>query len=566
MSQLGYAEGLYFVKVSNTVLSPDDIYGSKIKIFSDEPEYEIYPQYIDTASFNGAFTVTEYITCVYNQSLLNTQLGLPDNYITNGVYFYCYIDDDSTVDYVEKLVSPVHMTKINKEFIDMENFIRYDKVQTLTPSQKNNVRGALEVYSTQVIDTKIKDLANNDLVIKSSYITTDYYMHDICYGDGKFIIIASDDSNHNFDRIFYSVDGMEWNQADFTNELYMYDICYGDGKFVAVGKCIGTKLPVTYSTDGIVWNTIYLEPNIENEKLNAICYNDGKFVAIGTRGTTIYSTDGINWNYGNNIGKNQYSICYGDGKFVAVGSGENGSRTSAYVYSVDGITWITGTFTDKYHHRSICYGNNKFIAIGYGDTGESILYSSDGINWNKGETNNIPTENLCYAENKYVGYTINLKSGSGIVYSSNGGKTWNIANTLHNGHITDICYGNNMFIACRSDGFICFSEDGITWEDRILSQSNTNISSEVAKAVRPHLHLTAEDVGALPADSEDTLNNKITSPSTATVGQVLIVKAVDDNGKPTEWETVDKFTEADKDVIKALIKAYVDEAILGGAW
>lgn len=39
--------------------------------------------------------------------------------------------------------------------------------------------------------------------------------------------------------------------------------------------------------------------------------------------------------------------------------------------------------------------------------------------------------------------------------------------------------------------------------------------------------LTASDVGAIP------------SPSTATVGQTIVVKAVDSNGAPTEWEAAD---------------------------
>lgn len=34
------------------------------------------------------------------------------------------------------------------------------------------------------------------------------------------------------------------------------------------------------------------------------------------------------------------------------------------------------------------------------------------------------------------------------------------------------------------------------------------------------------------------VDTKITSPSTATVGQTIVVKAVDDSGKPTEWECV----------------------------
>ena len=56
---------------------------------------------------------------------------------------------------------------------------------------------------------------------------------------------------------------------------------------------------------------------------------------------------------------------------------------------------------------------------------------------------------------------------------------------------------------------------------------------------------------------------------TAQVGQILQVKAVDAQGRPTQWEAInmpilgtDYWTEADK----AQIRAYVDEVILGGAW
>lgn len=60
----------------------------------------------------------------------------------------------------------------------------------------------------------------------------------------------------------------------------------------------------------------------------------------------------------------------------------------------------------------------------------------------------------------------------------------------------------------------------------------------------------------MTAEQLATLNNKITSPQTAEVGQVLSVKAVDDAGKPTEWEVVDMYTEDD---INALIDARLAE-------
>lgn len=40
--------------------------------------------------------------------------------------------------------------------------------------------------------------------------------------------------------------------------------------------------------------------------------------------------------------------------------------------------------------------------------------------------------------------------------------------------------------------------------------------------------------------------NSLDVPFTAEVGQVLVVKAVDENGKPIEWECIDPFTLIDE--------------------
>lgn len=48
---------------------------------------------------------------------------------------------------------------------------------------------------------------------------------------------------------------------------------------------------------------------------------------------------------------------------------------------------------------------------------------------------------------------------------------------------------------------------------------------------------TAAEVGALPVDTP--IPEGITPPETAKVGQTIVVKAVDENSKPTEWEAAD---------------------------
>lgn len=49
---------------------------------------------------------------------------------------------------------------------------------------------------------------------------------------------------------------------------------------------------------------------------------------------------------------------------------------------------------------------------------------------------------------------------------------------------------------------------------------------------------TTENSGLMTADDKTRLNSTILTPQTAQVGQILAVKAVDSNGKPTEWETI----------------------------
>lgn len=59
---------------------------------------------------------------------------------------------------------------------------------------------------------------------------------------------------------------------------------------------------------------------------------------------------------------------------------------------------------------------------------------------------------------------------------------------------------------------------------------------------------TAAEVGALPADMVIP-DGGIPIPPTASVGQTIVVKAVDENGKPTKWEAADLTTEKKTKII-----------------
>lgn len=52
------------------------------------------------------------------------------------------------------------------------------------------------------------------------------------------------------------------------------------------------------------------------------------------------------------------------------------------------------------------------------------------------------------------------------------------------------------------------------------------------------MNLILQAISALLKRIEKRLDNTITAPAVASVGQTVIVKAVDKNGRPIEWEAV----------------------------
>lgn len=71
---------------------------------------------------------------------------------------------------------------------------------------------------------------------------------------------------------------------------------------------------------------------------------------------------------------------------------------------------------------------------------------------------------------------------------------------------------------------------------------------------------TAAEVGAMPADTMIP-DGGIPIPNTASVGQTVVVKAVDENGKPTEWEATDFPVGGDSSGWKLVANVTVEEDV-----
>ena len=231
--------------------------------------------------------------------------------------------------------------------------------------------------------------------------------HSICYGNGKYVVIASSSN-----IVAYSEDGVTWIERPIgSTDRYWYSVCYGEDKFVAVAA--GSNV-FAYSYDGITWTEGTISETIRD--WHCVCYGNGTYVALACESSVFaYSHDGITWYETTVSGTSRfwYDICYGGDKFVAVAYASH-----VFAYSTDGITWHeVDSGVEAREWQSVCYGDGKYIAVA--SSSNVFAYSTDGMTWY--ETNlGLSVKNwfsVCYGDDIYI--AVAIKSNT-FVYSFDG--------------------------------------------------------------------------------------------------------------------------------------------------
>lgn len=260
--------------------------------------------------------------------------------------------------------------------------------------------------------------------------------HDVAYGDGKFVAVASDS-----DKGAYSTDGISWTEMSMPANRDWYSVTYGNGKFVAVA--LGTDKGA-YSTDGINWTEFTMPASRD---WRSVIYGDGTFVTVAHNSSVgAYSPDGITWTT-TTLPANRYwySVTYGNGKFVAVAENYNSSACDKGACSNDGINWVEVTLPARQRWRCVAYGSGKFVAMGldsrYG------AYSTDGINWGRMSLSASRSWlNITYGDGRFVSLASSSEKGA---YSTDG-INW-VEFTLPSTEFwSGVTYGNDKFVAVAS--------------------------------------------------------------------------------------------------------------------
>ena len=434
-------------------------------------------------------------------------LGTTDNYPfyindNGGDSLYVYpanTDEAWTVSIIHidkeiKQIDPVYIPDVIARTVNL-------KYHNVNETSHNDIREA-------IANNKEQMLVWHDCTVT---MPSSSLWQSVTYGNGKFVAITYGTPS----IAAYSEDGINWtNTIISTTYTRWHSVTYGDGKFVAIAN---DSNAAAYSEDGINWTETFLP---RATSWQSVTYGDGKFVAIAYNSrNAAYSRDGINWS-GSTLTslQNWQSVTYGNGKFVAITYG-----TDIAAYSEDGLTWwSTSRLPSSRSWQSVTYGDGKFVAIAYNS--RNAAYSRDGINWTE---TTLPVSKSWYSVTYGDGKFVAIAYNSNIAVYSRDGITWTETLLPSSQSWRSITYGNGKFVAIaynRSD-VVTYSEDGINWTSEFKGLSNNN--KQVTDTVRDLIL----DGYVIPL------------PSTAQVGQLLSVKAVDENGKPTEWETVDMPTD-----------------------
>jgi hypothetical protein len=147
------------------------------------------------------------------------------------------------------------------------------------------------------------------------------------------------------------------------------------------------------------------------------------------------------------------------------------SSSKPLAYSYDGITYIASSNTTLFNINKVDFNGYQWIAGGQSISGtQSLLLSSDGINWITPVNNVLPgyLTDVVWGQKKWValGAVNNTSPPNRVAYSSDGMNwtlsTYNADN--HVGFFSSVAYNGSYFIA---GGFnhIAKSTDGITWTD-----------------------------------------------------------------------------------------------------
>jgi hypothetical protein len=251
--------------------------------------------------------------------------------------------------------------------------------------------------------------------------------------------------------------GVPWTVATPLTGNALNDIAFNGNHFVAVGD--GATLfsaPYSYTATGGVssWSPASALPSGFSADLSAVVYDGSRFIALGVDGSTMLSTDTLNWTAGTAIAGAPalHAMAYGAGPvYVAVGDGGAIYRNSGGGLSGAWVAETSGTSQDLY---GVSYVNGQFVAVG---AAGALLTSPDGAAWTvRTSSTNNSLRHVAYGAATYVAV-----GDAGTIVSSSDAVNWTAQSIPTTQSFYSICFGPDaQFIAVGTVGTLAYSSSG----------------------------------------------------------------------------------------------------------
>jgi hypothetical protein len=204
--------------------------------------------------------------------------------------------------------------------------------------------------------------------------------------------------------------------------------------------------------------------HLRNMSLEAAASGNGIYVAVGEDGFIMRSIDGTTWTIVSSVvGDDLWDVAYGNGVFVAVGG-------NTVFVSDDGLTWNEYTPPTDFSSYSITFGNGIFVAID--SNPNSVFISNNGINWGLPVT--LPSDttltDISYGDNLFVvvGY-------NGTVVTSPDGTSWTLETSNTTKTLWQVTYGTGpgVYVIVGESGTVLTSPNGHAWTVQASGISQT---------------------------------------------------------------------------------------------
>lgn len=227
---------------------------------------------------------------------------------------YVYVSFDGIEWLPKKIKSdvPFSMNSNTCKFIN-NRFVFITGYQ-YTDSQGNVTAVVIEINTT-------KDGKNFDKIIKKINTTKEYFVMDIDYKDGLYVMVGYDG------LIMTSPDLKNWTERSIASDYDLVGISNGKGIFVITG----TKGLILTSQNGIDWTR---QKSNSSSYLIRSRYGNGLYIAVGYNGTVLTSINGIDWTKQEiEISSTIFGLVFANNYYVISASSNSKNKTIPIFYS-----------------------------------------------------------------------------------------------------------------------------------------------------------------------------------------------------------------------------------------